>query len=107
VHDLYIALAHRWKPGRIFITLTAYFDESGTHGGDGSADHSTSPTLVMAGMMGTANQWMRFEADLAKLRRVYGFKVLHMLDFKKTAARILWLGPRKTSAISEGLERPY
>ncbi len=83
VHDLCVALAHRWEPERLFMILTAYFDESGTHGGDGSQNNQASDTLVMAGMMGTAAQWARFEADLAKLRRSYGFRTLHMLDFKK------------------------
>ena len=83
VHDLCIALAHSWEPQRVFVILTAYLDESGTHGGDGTAENPASPTLVMAGMMGSAAQWVRFEDGLAKLRRAYGFNVLHMLDFKK------------------------
>ena len=78
-----VALAHKREPERLFVILTAYLDESGTHGGDGSAKNPASPTLVMAGMMGTASQWARFEVDFAKLRRHYGFRVLHMLDFKK------------------------
>jgi hypothetical protein len=71
------------KPERLFVILTAYLDESGTHGGDGSIDNPASPTLVMAGMMGTAAQWVRFESDFAAVRRQYGFKTLHMLDLKK------------------------
>ena len=65
------------------MILTAHLDESGTHGGDGTPQNPASPTIVMAGMMGTAAQWARFEAGLAKLQRTYKFKILHMLDFKK------------------------
>lgn len=65
------------------MNLIAYFDESGTHGGDGSDKNPRSPTIVMAGMMGTERQWTRFETGLAKLRRKYGFRTLHTLDFKK------------------------
>jgi hypothetical protein len=83
IGDLCIALARRSEPERLFMILTAYFDESGTHGGDGTDANSGSPTVVVAGMMGTAAQWMRFERGLSKLRRDYGFKTLHMLDFKK------------------------
>src|ERR1700730_13762739 len=42
---LCIALFHRWRPGRIFVILTSYHDEAGTHGG--------SPVTVMAGVMAT------------------------------------------------------
>jgi hypothetical protein len=55
VRELCIALAHRWEPERIFVILTAYLDESGTHG--------DSPITVMAGVMANATQWARFEAE--------------------------------------------
>lgn len=83
VRQLCTALAHRWEPERLFVILTAYFDESGTHGGNGTPENPASRTIVMAGMMGTAAQWVRFEAAYSNLRRTYGFDVLHMLDFKK------------------------
>jgi hypothetical protein len=46
VRRLCVTLFHRWRPGRIFVILTSYYDEAGTHGG--------SPVTVMAGVMATA-----------------------------------------------------
>jgi hypothetical protein len=74
VRVLTIALFHRWEPGRIFMILTSYFDESGTHG--------TSPATVMSGIMGTANQWQRFQLRLNRMKRKYGFTVFHAKEFK-------------------------
>jgi hypothetical protein len=69
IHDLTLALAHRWEPERQFVIFTAYFDESNTHG--------KSPTIVMAGWLGSARQWELFERRFNGLRRKYGFEVLH------------------------------
>lgn len=98
IHDLCVALVHRWEPERLFMILTAHFDESGTHGGDGTAANPGSPTMVVAGMMGTANQWAHFEAAFAKLQRSYGFKILHMLDLKKNQGEFSGWGYEKTAA---------
>jgi Protein of unknown function (DUF3800) len=54
------AFAHRWEPERIFVILTAYLDESGTHGG--------SPVTVMAGMLANARQWKAFERNFQRLK---------------------------------------
>jgi hypothetical protein len=74
IRELCIALEHRWKPGRLFVILTAYFDESGTHRG--------SPVTIMAGIMATANQWDRFRRELDKIKTKYGFRVFHSKEFK-------------------------
>ena len=63
-----------WRPGQVFVILTAFLDEAGTHAG--------SPITVMAGVLGTANQWRRFEAELTKLKSRYGFEVFHTKQFK-------------------------
>ena len=73
--ELCIALAHRWQPERIFVILTAYLDESGTHG--------DSPVTVMAGVMANATQWARFEAKFAALKAKHGFRVFHTKKFKR------------------------
>ena len=56
------------------MILTGYLDENGTHEG--------SPTTVMAGIMGTARQWARFETELKALRKDYSFTVFHAKRFK-------------------------
>jgi Protein of unknown function (DUF3800) len=74
IRDLSVALFHRWEPERIFVILTSYFDESGTHDG--------SPATVMSGIMGTPSQWMRFQSEMDRIKKKYGFKVFHAKTFK-------------------------
>jgi len=57
------------------VILTAYLDESGTHG--------ASPVTVMAGVMANAAQWARFEAEFAALKNKYGFRIFHTKKFKR------------------------
>ncbi len=56
------------------MILTAYFDESGTHGG--------SPITVMGGVMANASQWSRFNLEFDRVRRKYGFRIFHTKKFK-------------------------
>lgn len=56
------------------LILTAYMDESGTHGG--------SPATVMSGAMANARQWSRFQGRLDVMKQRYGFRVFHAKDFK-------------------------
>ena len=69
-----LALAHRWEPERLVVIFTAYFDEADTHG--------PSPTVIMAGFVGHAFQWRRFQQKLAKLQRKEGFSIFHAKEFK-------------------------
>lgn len=64
----------RRQPERILLILTAYMDESGTHGG--------SPTTVMSGAMANAHQWSRFQGRLDMMKQRYGFRVFHAKDFR-------------------------
>jgi hypothetical protein len=61
-----------------FATLAAGVfqidDESGTHGG--------SDVTGMGGVLGRADQWMRFGAGYNKLKRKYDFKIFHTKKFK-------------------------
>jgi hypothetical protein len=57
------------------MILTAYMDESGTHG--------TSPVSIMAGYVADARQWHKFEKRTAKLFRRYSVDVCHAIDLKR------------------------
>ena len=72
-----MALAHRWEPESLFMTLilTAYMDESGTHG-------NGSVATVVGGAMATALKWDRFEKKFVGLQRKHDFKVFHTRKFK-------------------------
>jgi hypothetical protein len=74
IEELCIALAHRWEPERLFVIFTGYFDEADTHG--------PSPTVIMAGYVGHAYQWMRFEKNLSRLQERDGFNIFHAKNFK-------------------------
>jgi hypothetical protein len=76
VGDLCVALAHRWESERPFMILTAYFDESGTHG--------DSPLSAMAGFVGDARQWRKFEKRTGKLFARFKVNVFHMVDVRRT-----------------------
>ena len=62
-------MEHRWKPNELFVIFTSYFDETDTDG--------PSPTVIMAGYVGHAYQWRRFEKKLAGIQGRYGFKIFH------------------------------
>lgn len=91
VGQLCIALAHRFEPERLFVILTSYFDESGTHAG--------SPITVMAGVMGTAAQWGRFQIALDRLKRRFGFRVFHANEFKARTGEFSGWSPEKCIAL--------
>lgn len=74
IRELCLSLAHRWEPERIFVILTAYLDESGTHNG--------SPVTIMAAVVGTANQWRNFQKSFSKVKKRFGFTQFHATDFK-------------------------
>ena len=56
------------------MILTSYMDESGTHAG--------SPYTAMAAIMGNVSQWSRFQIDMDRIKRAYGFSVFHTKKFK-------------------------
>jgi hypothetical protein len=57
------------------MILTAYFDESGTHGADVSA---------MAGFVGDARQWRKFGKRALKLFQRFHVNVFHAIDVRRT-----------------------
>ena len=75
------------------MILTAYLDESGTHAG--------SPATVMAGIMGHAKQWQRFEAEIRSLKRDYGFGVFHSKRFRAAQDEFkTWSGQKDRAFIA-------
>jgi hypothetical protein len=94
VRDLCVALAHRWEPEGLFVILTAYFDESGTHG--------DSPVTVMAGIMANARQWSVFQSGLDKIRSRYGFRVFHATKFKNGSGEFAgWSAEKSLAMLAE------
>jgi hypothetical protein len=47
------------------MAMTAYFDESGTHGDE-------SPVVTIAGLIASSDQWSSYERDLSQLMDEYG-----------------------------------
>jgi Protein of unknown function (DUF3800) len=69
------------------MLLSAYIDESGTH--------DTSPISVMAGYLGTADQWGAFDADWTALVQGAGLRHVHAVDlFKRTKQFREWPADR-------------
>lgn len=94
VGDLCIALAHRWEPERRFMILTGYFDESGTHG--------SSPVVVMAGFIGDARQWRKFEKRCARLFKRFRVDIFHTIDIKRSDDDFAgWSVDRKIEFVDE------
>jgi hypothetical protein len=58
------------------MILTAYFDESGTHG--------PSEISLMAGFLADARQWRKFEKRASKLFARFHVNIFHSIDLKRT-----------------------
>lgn len=76
IASLALALSHHRDSGLNFMVMTAYFDESGTHGKD-------SPATVFGGFAANEAQWGQFEESLKALMEQYGIKHLHAKDFRQ------------------------
>ena len=57
----------------LVLTLTGYFDASGTHDG--------SETVVVAGWLSTDKAWVQFENEWHALLAHYGLPMFHMREF--------------------------
>jgi hypothetical protein len=75
MRSLTIGLFHRWESDRLFMILTAYVDESGTH--------DDSPITVMAGYVGYSGQWRKFEKKWARQLQKFDVTHFHAKDFVK------------------------
>lgn len=88
------AIECRCDPGSLFMILTAYLDESGTHAG--------SPAMVMAAMLGSSQQWQKFEAELGGMRKKYRFNIFHGKDLKARRGEFLgWDDHKCLSLVSD------
>jgi hypothetical protein len=65
----------RLKPDRLYMAMTGFFDESGTHGAE-------SPVVIVAGFIASVEQWDAYERDLAALMADYGVKKFHAKDLR-------------------------
>jgi hypothetical protein len=72
---LSLALAHRADPRGWCMTMTAYFDESGTHGKD-------SPAVLVGGFGATVAQWNGCEKRLKKLFADHQIEKFHAKDLQ-------------------------
>jgi len=95
--SLALALFHKWEAERPFVIVTAYIDESGTHG---------PPIMLMGCLVGDVNGWNGFDFDwrkhLAQNHLTYyhskkmkhsqgefrGWKAHQKLAFRQRAAQI-------------------
>jgi hypothetical protein len=76
------------------MVLTAYFDESGTHAG--------SKLSLMAGFVGDARQWRKFEKRATKLFQRFRVDVFHSIDVKRTDKDFAgWTVNRKIEFLDE------
>lgn len=88
----YLSEALRHKETDLYMILTAYLDESGTH--------SQSPVLIMAGYLGNKDQWNDFEEAYNKLRQKFGFRVFHAKDFRATHGEFIsWSREKKADLL--------
>jgi hypothetical protein len=70
------AFAYHRDSGLNFMVMTAFFDESGTHGKD-------SPATVFGGFAANEAQWAQFEDSLKALMARFGVKHMHAKDFRQ------------------------
>jgi hypothetical protein len=75
VELLGLALFHEPRPAAPFMVMTAYLDESGTHGHD-------SPAVIMACFIARQEQWAAYERALGALFSEFGVEVFHAKKFR-------------------------
>jgi uncharacterized protein DUF3800 len=76
------------------MILTAYLDESGTHG--------DAELSVMAGFVGDARQWRKFEKRSLKLFRRFKVDIFHTIDIRRTDKDFAgWTVDRKIEFLDE------
>jgi hypothetical protein len=72
---LALALFHCWEPDQLFVIISVYMDESGTHG---------APLMIMSGYVGKLGQWADFDKRFRRLLRRYGLSHHHSKELRDT-----------------------
>ncbi len=67
--------------------LAAYFDESGTH--------DSSPVVVVAGVVSSTKQWLKFDQRWCKALAEEKISVFHMTDFESSEEEFKGWAPEK------------
>ncbi len=76
------------------LVVTGYFDESGSH--------SDSPVTLLAGYVGDARQWRKFEKRVTKLFSRYGVKKFHAVEIRNSQGDFSdWSVDKKLSFIDD------
>ena len=72
----------------VMIFIAAYFDESGIH--------LDSTVIVVAGILATTKQWVRFDRQWRKILAKENIKIFHMTDFLSSQGEFKgWIKDRK------------
>ena len=79
------------------MIITTYLDESGTH--------DASPISVMAGYVGTAAQWTRFEADWTALLQKAGVGFIHGVELSKRTGQFKGWRAEAANALMVSLDK--
>ncbi len=73
VGRLSLALTHTWQQDQIWVEVTTYIDESGTHGAE---------VMTIGGLVGRLGQWRQFDLKWNKLLRNEEIPYFHLRKFK-------------------------
>lgn len=74
IGSLALALSYLRAPDLNFMVMTAFFDESGTHGRE-------SPATIFTGVASTAHLWYIFEQELRDMLKKHSIDKFHAKDF--------------------------
>lgn len=90
--SLAMALFHRRKPERLFVIVTVYIDESGTHG---------SGVTILGGWVGSLGQWAAFDRRWVKHLRRNGLTYFHSRKMRQTKGQFEGWSRAKKSAFMQ------
>ena len=78
------------------MALTAYLDESGTHG-------AQSRAVVVAAFAASASRWAAYEAAYSALLSSYGVGILHAKDFRQRSGEFRGWSPAQCATFNSVL----